>query len=124
MSVLTKVARPVLFAFGILPFLAFAPANATTQQIECGTADVSSQKFCALPEHVTRVALAVEKSHAPCVFGDSWGLTDNKVWTAKGCIAQFRVQVSADPLPVAPAPATPVEKEPFGYVDGNFRREA
>ncbi|MGV6801303.1 MAG: DUF3011 domain-containing protein [bacterium] len=111
------------------------PASAETgplanTKIECGAAPANGANYCPLPEYVTRVALATPLSHAPCIFGESWGLSGTEIWTSKGCVGSFYVEYAIEAKQFEKTIKEPaVEKtippsQPYYYQNGVFLREA
>lgn len=94
-------------------------ATAATSQMSCASGVDGVRTYCKLPLDTNKVSFIRQLSTAPCTFGESWGLADDQVWTAKGCSAEFSAE-SVNPATIREFDPP----KPFGYVNGVFRREA
>jgi hypothetical protein len=70
-------------AFGVLA----VPATASAEQVECAS-DKGRRVECPMNTR-GEVRIVRQLSRAPCVDGQSWGLSKHSVWVSDGCRAVF-----------------------------------
>ncbi len=107
----TPEARPEAGAQEALSAPRLSP-SANTTLITCVSTKMAKRVICPLPQNPEQVALVRTLSHTPCIYGVSWGLEGQSVWTSSGCAARFSVlfgTVTRPPLSQPPIPQTPAD---------------
>ena len=119
-------------AFGLAALAALFATSAHAQsgslELSCASISDHDRAYCPLPTDASHVALSRQYSDAPCIFGETWGLTDTALWTDAGCSASFTVRQGPpqrlEDTTTSSPPQGLTDGKSHGYVNGRFRREA
>lgn len=68
------------------------PAPPSFVRIQCGSEDYRTQE-CYVGRQIRSARIERQFSRQACVYGQTWGLWQDRIWVSQGCRAQFLVEI-------------------------------